>query len=149
MQNDHVVMNLRQVVSVAGFVNTVSIQYCTLPSTAQPILWVYVIEYTGTYPYFITRSMFAIPSEQVSLTNALQEYTLPNHRLNVSVGHYIAVGFGKTTGGSPCRAAPGDGAYTNLFGGANQTFLASIQGSCFYYFQTQEFSIGFTTLSPV
>ncbi|CAF2474850.1 unnamed protein product [Rotaria sp. Silwood2] len=73
--------------------------------------------------------MYVVLIDQISTNNTIQQYTLPSFQLNVSVAEYVGVGFGKTTVSSPCQLVSGNSAYTNIYGGTNQTYLVGIQES--------------------
>lgn len=147
--NDYFIFNTDQSITLAGFVSNVSIEFCSLPTSASPSLWIYVVEYTGSPNYYISRSMYAVPINQISTSTSTQQYTFPEYQVNVSVGEYIGVGFGSTTGGSPCQVFPGNSSYTNSYGGANQSYLVGIQGSLYFASQMHGVSVSYTVLTLV
>lgn len=68
----------------------------------------------------------------------------------MSLGEYVAIGFGKTTGGSPCQVIPGNSTFINAYGGANQTYLVGSHGSS--SFSSLQHSVCYklyTVLTPV
>lgn len=144
LHNDHVIFNRHQSITLPGYVSNVSVKFCTLPTTIQPVLWVYIIHYTGVNPYFTPYVMYQIPYNQINTVSPIQQFNIPHYRLNITIGQYLGIGFGKITGGSPCQVIPGNSSYTNAYGGANQTYLSTTQSSYSYSFQTRAVALSFT-----
>lgn len=89
--------NLNDSVSVHGYLQTVTVQYAQgrLP-TASARIWIYsIIPVLGG---FLTCNRYAIPLSQISTSQVIQTYTLPNHTIHVSNGTNIGVGIEDTSG---------------------------------------------------
>jgi hypothetical protein len=91
--NNYLVASVNEPAILGGFVSKVSIKFCSLPTSTSPVLWIYIIQYTGIPIFYILRSMYAVPFNQISTTNAIQQYTLPYYQLNISVSEYVGLGF--------------------------------------------------------
>jgi len=40
-RNSYIIFNKNQPITLAGFVSNVSVKFCSLPTSASPVLWIY------------------------------------------------------------------------------------------------------------
>jgi hypothetical protein len=88
--------NLNDSVTLNGFIQTVTVQYAEtkLPSATARV-WIYgIVPILGGY---IGCSKYLIPSTQISTSEPIQTYTIPNGTINVLNGTLIGIGIQDTS----------------------------------------------------
>lgn len=93
---NNTLFNLNDSSTVNGYIRSVTVQYnaIRLP-TGTARIWIYgIVPILGSY---MGCSEFLIPSSQISKSESIQTYTIPNNTINVFNGTYIGVGIQDAT----------------------------------------------------
>lgn len=143
-KNDYVSFNIDSANIMNGFLKVVSIKFCVLPSGPEPSIWVYSINNTGPGSQFTSYFMYRIPHTQISTSNFVQNFILPDHAFNLSANHYVGIGFGSSTGGSPCQVPAVSSFSSTVCGGADQWIYVQFRSPCNYGFEFTGFSYNYT-----
>ncbi|UJR09427.1 hypothetical protein I4U23_013667 [Adineta vaga] len=101
--NGLIVINTNNVVQgvdgtlTTGYVGQVSMSFFSAPTASSGLIYVYVMNRTGTTLTFTPNAIYQIPSTSITATTGVQTFTLPRNQLPVVTGQYVGVG--QSTGG--------------------------------------------------
>jgi hypothetical protein len=86
---------------ISRYVQQVSLDFATAPSTATPKIWLYVMNLTVSTNGFTPVVKYQLPYASITIGSiGIQTMVLPVNAMPISANQYMAVGFG-AGGGSP------------------------------------------------